>query len=134
MELYGCRTRSAPDGHRNWAWSSPGGGADRPVVREEACGLGGAAQKPPHSPARLTGDVRDDRFGGSGGIHDEAFLADECRAAPAQRYVPQLPIPEFGYTSSWTLHEYPRLLGDVNGNGRDGIVGFGHSATTLRLS
>jgi Tol biopolymer transport system component len=29
--------------------------------------------------------------------------------------------------------QYPRLLGDVNGDGRDDIVGFGHSGVTMAL-
>ncbi|MUN63758.1 VCBS repeat-containing protein [Kocuria sediminis] len=47
---------------------------------------------------------------------------------------PQLLTTEFGYNSGWTPQKYPRLLGDVNGDGRDDVVGFGHSATSVRLS
>jgi hypothetical protein len=59
---------------------------------------------------------------------------DECRPAPAQRCVAQMPTTEFGCTTGWALHKYPRLLGDVNGDGRDDIVRFGYSATPVRLS
>ncbi|QCU79419.1 VCBS repeat-containing protein [Citricoccus sp. SGAir0253] len=47
---------------------------------------------------------------------------------------PQRLTTQFGYAAGWVPDKYPRLLGDVNGDGRDDIVGFGHSATTVRLS
>ncbi|MCJ8504546.1 VCBS repeat-containing protein [Kocuria flava] len=46
---------------------------------------------------------------------------------------PQLLTPEFGYGAGWTPDRYPRLLGDVNGDGRDDVVGFGFSATYVGL-
>ncbi len=49
-------------------------------------------------------------------------------------YGPRRLTTEFGYNAGWVPDKYPRLLGDVNGDGRDDIVGFGHSTTTVRLS
>ncbi|MEX5295737.1 VCBS repeat-containing protein [Kocuria sp. CPCC 205268] len=46
----------------------------------------------------------------------------------------QLKVAAFGYDDGWTEDRYPRLLGDVNGDGRDDVVGFGHSATYVQLS
>ena len=45
-----------------------------------------------------------------------------------------LKVAAFGYDQGWTEDRYPRLLGDVNGDGRDDVVGFGHSATYVQLS
>ncbi|GGG72065.1 hypothetical protein GCM10011374_41030 [Kocuria dechangensis] len=41
---------------------------------------------------------------------------------------------EFGYQDGWTPQKYPRLLGDVNGDGRTDIVAFGHALLSVRLS
>lgn len=45
-----------------------------------------------------------------------------------------LKVAGYGYNDGWTEDRYPRLLGDVNGDGRDDVVGFGHSATYVTLS
>ncbi|MUN62831.1 VCBS repeat-containing protein [Kocuria sediminis] len=45
-----------------------------------------------------------------------------------------LKVAAFGWDDGWTEERYPRLLGDVNGDGRDDVVGFGHSATYVQLS
>ncbi|MFI7482141.1 FG-GAP repeat domain-containing protein [Kocuria sp. M1R5S2] len=45
-----------------------------------------------------------------------------------------LKTASFGWNDGWTEDRYPRLLGDVNGDGRDDVVGFGHSATYVQLS
>lgn len=41
---------------------------------------------------------------------------------------------EFGLDGGWTEDRFPRKLGDVNGDGRDDVVGFGYSATVVGLS
>ena len=46
---------------------------------------------------------------------------------------PFLKVAEFGFNDGWTEDRYPRLLGDVNGDGREDVVGFGHSATYVEL-
>ncbi|MGC5643737.1 UNVERIFIED_CONTAM: FG-GAP-like repeat-containing protein [Kocuria sp. CPCC 205300] len=46
---------------------------------------------------------------------------------------PSLKVGEFGYNDGWRQDRYPRLLGDVNGDGREDVVGFGHSATYVKL-
>lgn len=43
-------------------------------------------------------------------------------------------VAGYGSDDGWTQDRYPRLLGDVNGDGREDVVGFGHSATSVTLS
>ena len=65
---------------------------------------------------------------GNAGVHVAHGRADGT-FAPVY-----LKVAAFGYDQGWTEDRYPRLLGDVNGDGRDDVVGFGHSATYVQLS
>jgi len=49
---------------------------------------------------------------------------------------PEVWIRSYGLSAGGWLNSdlYPRLLGDVNGDGRDDVVGFGRSATFVSLS
>ncbi len=40
-----------------------------------------------------------------------------------------LAVAFYGNNDGWTADWYPRLVGDTNGDGRDDLIGFGHSAT-----
>ncbi len=40
-----------------------------------------------------------------------------------------LAVAFYGAHDGWSAQRYPRLIGDTNGDGRDDLVGFGHSAT-----
>ncbi|WP_031273483.1 VCBS repeat-containing protein [Kocuria atrinae] len=41
--------------------------------------------------------------------------------------------PYFTYANGWRVQQHPRLLADVNGDGRDDIVGFGDQGTYVAL-
>ena len=43
-------------------------------------------------------------------------------------------VSDFGYKQGWRVGLHPRLLGDVNGDGRADIVGFGGSKVFVSLS
>lgn len=44
-------------------------------------------------------------------------------------------IREFGYTAGdWRVTMHPRLMGDVNGDGKDDVVGFANSGVRVALS
>ncbi|MFF0945795.1 FG-GAP repeat domain-containing protein [Kocuria sp. CPCC 205300] len=46
---------------------------------------------------------------------------------------PQLLVRDFGSQQGWRVGDHPRALGDVNGDGRADVVGFGHSDTYVAL-
>lgn len=48
---------------------------------------------------------------------------------------PRLVLSEFGYSAGgWRVEKHPRMLADVNGDGRDDIVGFGDAGSFLALA
>jgi hypothetical protein len=47
---------------------------------------------------------------------------------------PQKWLSNYGYDHGWFTDKHPRLLGDVNGNGRDDIVAFGDNGAYVSLS
>ena len=48
---------------------------------------------------------------------------------------PQVWVAEFGYTAgSWRVENHPRLLADVNGDGKQDVVGFGNEGVRVSLS
>lgn len=81
---------------------------------------------------RALADITGDGVHAVVGFGNAGTWLSDGYAAPLT--APQLLTPEFGYNSGWTPQKYPRLLGDINGDGRDDIVGFGHSQLTVRLS
>ena len=65
---------------------------------------------------------------GNTGVHVAEGRADST-FGPVYRKV-----AGYGSEDGWRQDRYPRLMGDVNGDGRDDVVGFGHSATHVTLS
>ena len=80
----------------------------------------------------VNGDGRADIVGfGNGGVYVALGQADGTFAAA------QVASANFGYSAGaggWTSDNvYPRRLADVNGDGRDDIVGFGEGGTYVAL-
>ena len=64
-----------------------------------------------------------------------AALAPATLLATTASAAPQLVIDNFGYDAGgWRVEQHPRMLGDVNGDGRDDVVGFGNAGVYVSLS
>ncbi len=47
---------------------------------------------------------------------------------------PQTWISDYSYAAGWRVDKNPRILADVNGDGKDDIVGFANTSTVVSLS
>lgn len=79
--------------------------------------------------ADVNGDRRDDVVGfGDAGVY--VSLSTGSSFSPASLW-----IAEYGYNAGgWRIAQHPRVLADVNGDGRKDIVGFANDGTYVSLS
>ncbi|MDC0721004.1 FG-GAP repeat domain-containing protein [Nannocystis bainbridge] len=74
------------------------------------------------------------RFG-VGALAGLMFPLSAAPAAHAASFAAPEPwLDDFGVAAGWRVERHPRLLGDVDGDGRDDIVGFGEQGVLVALS
>jgi hypothetical protein len=78
--------------------------------------------------ADVNGDGRDDVVGfGNGGVFVSTSTGTGFRT-------PSLWVANYGYNAGgWRVAKHPRMMADVNGDGRDDVVGFGSVLARLRF-
>lgn len=80
-----------------------------------------------------TADVVGFGYSGVSVAHGRANSSTEIPCPKSSFGEPFLKAGEFGFNDGWSQDRHPRLLGDVNGDGREDVVGFGYSATYVEL-
>ncbi len=83
---------------------------------------------------RLLGDVNGDGRDDIVGFDEEGVKVSLANSTDFS-YPPELWIQDFGYNAGdWRVDRHPRFLADVDGDGRQDIVGFGEDGVLVSLS
>lgn len=86
----------------------------------------------PRVMADVNNDGQDDivGFGGEG-----VWVAISTSTADVPSFAKHaMALDTFGYSTSWRVEKHPRLMADVNNDGRADIVGFGNAGVYVSLS
>eukprot|EP00551_Chaetoceros_affinis_P004278 CAMPEP_0203667352 /NCGR_PEP_ID=MMETSP0090-20130426/4193_1 /ASSEMBLY_ACC=CAM_ASM_001088 /TAXON_ID=426623 /ORGANISM="Chaetoceros affinis, Strain CCMP159" /LENGTH=316 /DNA_ID=CAMNT_0050531473 /DNA_START=312 /DNA_END=1259 /DNA_ORIENTATION=- len=62
------------------------------------------------------------------------YMKGYCRKACGLCHQVYLWVNSFGYHGGWSVEKHPRILADVNGDGKADIVGFGNEGVYVSLS
>jgi len=81
---------------------------------------------------RLLGDVNGDGRMDAVGFGDRGVTVATSNGAGFD--APALWTVGFGREAGWSVNDHPRILGDVNGDGMDDVLGFGDRGVTVALS
>ncbi|EFC80459.1 FG-GAP-like repeat-containing protein, partial [Parafrankia sp. EUN1f] len=104
----------------------PGAGLIQAVINANAGAP--ALDWPPQEVGDVNGDGRADIVGfGEAAVHVSLGQADSTFTAP------KVAVKNFGPANGWQINRHPRELGDVNGDGRADIVGFGEAGVYVSL-
>lgn len=92
----------------------------------------GWGEEHPRMLADVNGDGRQDIVGFG---HDGVWFAPSIRIpGNGSSFVPAFVLANFGYQSAWRVDKHVRTTGDINGDGRDDVVGFGEAGVYRALS
>ena len=81
---------------------------------------------------RMLADVNGDGRADVVGFRDDGVLVSLSTGTgftPPRRWV-----DDFGFNAGWRVENHPRMLADVNGDGRADVVGFGNDGVLVSLS
>lgn len=109
---------------------SQGTGFNTPSVWNSAFGYnqGWRVDRHPRYLVDVNGDGRDDVVGfGDTGVY--VSTSNGASFGTSQRW-----STYFSYNGNWRTEYYPRLMADVNGDGRDDVIGFGSSSVYVATS
>ncbi len=82
----------------------------------------------PRAVGDMNGDGKDDLIGfGYGGIF--VALSDGTKFLPVAKW-----SGDYSYDQGWRIELHPRMVGDVNGDGKDDVVGYGSGGVWVALS
>jgi hypothetical protein len=113
--------------------TSTGTGFNAPELRVSAFGHGGGWLVENHP--RLMADVNsDDRADIVGFANDGVYVSTSTGSGFT---APSLWLAAFGYNynvGAWRVERHPRYMADVNGDGRDDVVGFGSGGVVVATS
>jgi hypothetical protein len=71
------------------------------------------------------------------GKNDLVGFANKCvgvALSTGHGFAPIQRLDEFGYHAGWRVAKHPRMMADVNGDGRADVVGFGDDGVVVALS
>ncbi|GJM17579.1 MAG: hypothetical protein DHS20C13_29060 [Thermodesulfobacteriota bacterium] len=90
---------------------------------------GWRVEKHPRLIADINGDGKDDIIGFSQNGTSVATSNGTSFVLQGDYF-----YPAFGYNQGWRVDKHPRMVGDVNGDGKEDIIGFGYDGVTVALS
>ena len=83
---------------------------------------------------RLVGDVNGDGKDDLVGIGYAGVFVALANTAGNGFYSPSIWTTAFNYNEGWRVNMHPRMLGDVNGDGKDDLVGIGYAGVFVALA